>query len=160
VKRILVVVLGLLALASLAWVAVPVYLIMPFSPQTPVGVEIAYALKSRAAVVTLLCLVAGLLTTILLWRRLRFWGRLPVCVAVLLLAGCAWFGRQNHFEWMFHPVPRPAFVTADCAHEVEDDDLVLAVTVNGEARAYPVRALAYHHVVNDVVGDEPIVVTY
>ena len=36
----------------------------------------------------------------------------------------------------------------------------VAVERNGEAAAYPVRQLAYHHIVQDVVGGVPIVVTY
>ena len=39
-------------------------------------------------------------------------------------------------------------------------DPVLAVTLNGEATAYPVRQVAYHHIVQDVVGGVPVAVTY
>ena len=46
------------------------------------------------------------------------------------------------------------------ANWVEDGDMVLAVEKNGEAAAYPVRQVAYHHVVQDVVGGVPIVATY
>ena len=35
-----------------------------------------------------------------------------------------------------------------------------AIAVNGTARAYPVRALAYHHIVNDTLGGVPLVGTY
>ncbi len=41
-----------------------------------------------------------------------------------------------------------------------DTDMVLAVEINGEAVAYPVRLMAYHHLVHDVVGGTPIVATY
>jgi hypothetical protein len=34
------------------------------------------------------------------------------------------------------------------------------VKLGGESRAYPVRMMAYHHIVNDVVGGVPIVATY
>ncbi len=37
---------------------------------------------------------------------------------------------------------------------------VVGVYLNGAARAYPVRALAWHEVVNDTLGDVPIAVTY
>lgn len=40
------------------------------------------------------------------------------------------------------------------------DDRVVGVVINGEARAYPVRVLNWHEVVNDVVGGVPIAVTY
>jgi hypothetical protein len=36
----------------------------------------------------------------------------------------------------------------------------MAVNIKGQAVAYPVLQLAYHHVVNDVVAGEPIVATY
>ena len=58
------------------------------------------------------------------------------------------------------PLDDPTFLTA---HETEyfgDEELVLGVEFAGEVRAYPVRMLRYHHVVNDTVGSEPLLVTY
>ena len=40
------------------------------------------------------------------------------------------------------------------------DDRVLGVEIGGEARAYPIRVLNWHEVVNDRLGDTHIVVTY
>ena len=60
----------------------------------------------------------------------------------------------------FVPLDDPTFLTA---HETEyfgDEELVLGVEFAGEARAYPVRMLRYHHVVNDTVRGEPLLVTY
>jgi hypothetical protein len=39
-------------------------------------------------------------------------------------------------------------------------DRVVGVAVGGEARAYPLRVLAWHEVVNDVIGGIPVAVTY
>jgi Protein of unknown function (DUF3179) len=39
-------------------------------------------------------------------------------------------------------------------------DKVVGVVVNGAARAYPLRVLVWHEVVNDTVGGVPILVTY
>ena len=36
----------------------------------------------------------------------------------------------------------------------------IAVTLGGESRAYPIREMGYHHVVNDRLHGLPIVVTY
>ncbi len=54
----------------------------------------------------------------------------------------------------------PLFVPAEAADFLRDDDDVLGFRINGEARAYSIRALSYHHVVNDTIGDTPMVVTY
>ena len=40
------------------------------------------------------------------------------------------------------------------------DDVVMAVRVGPEARGYPVRIMAYHHVLNDDLGGVPLVITY
>jgi hypothetical protein len=37
---------------------------------------------------------------------------------------------------------------------------VIAVRIGGEARAYPIRSMSYHHVFNDVLGPDAIVATY
>ena len=38
--------------------------------------------------------------------------------------------------------------------------MILAVRLGDDARAYPISQMAYHHVLNDVVGGVPIAVTY
>jgi hypothetical protein len=40
------------------------------------------------------------------------------------------------------------------------DDKVIGVVLGGEARAYPLRVMVWHEVVNDVVGGIPVAVTY
>ena len=37
---------------------------------------------------------------------------------------------------------------------------VVALRVNGEARAYPLQILTYHEIVNDVIGGRPVAVTF
>jgi hypothetical protein len=43
---------------------------------------------------------------------------------------------------------------------VVSDDIVVGVTIGSEARAYPMRYLQWHEVVNDEVAGVPIAVTY
>lgn len=56
-------------------------------------------------------------------------------------------------------IDNPKFIPAAQA-SLQPDDRVLALKRNGIARAYPVRILNWHEVVNDRIGAEPIVVTY
>lgn len=41
-----------------------------------------------------------------------------------------------------------------------DEDFVLGVALNGEARAYPLPMMVWHQLANDVLGDVPILVTF
>jgi hypothetical protein len=60
---------------------------------------------------------------------------------------------------MFHPIAGAQFV-AQAQSKLDPKEMVLAVNLGGEARAYPISQMAYHHVLNDVVAGVPIAVTY
>ncbi|MFC4542433.1 DUF3179 domain-containing protein [Halosolutus amylolyticus] len=58
-------------------------------------------------------------------------------------------------------IDEPQFTAADePPTNLTDGDPVFGVELNGEAKAYPQHVLVWHEVVNDVVGDEPVAVTY
>lgn len=141
-------------------VALPVWVIMPFKAQTESGVEWSYLLRRWSPTVTVVALVLFVASGVRLWPGARRWGRGVLFLLLLPLLLVTWFARQNHFEWMFHPLPDPAYGRVGEAGFVADGDMVMAVELNGEAVAYPVRQMAYHHVVQDVVGGVPITATY
>ena len=60
----------------------------------------------------------------------------------------------------FVPLTNPAFVTADNAGFLDSSDIVLGISVGDEHRAYPVRQVAYHHIVNDEIRGSPYLITY
>ncbi len=54
----------------------------------------------------------------------------------------------------------PKFVPAQQARFLQPNDRVLALQRNGIAKAYPLRILNWHEIVNDQFGDESIVIVY
>jgi hypothetical protein len=54
----------------------------------------------------------------------------------------------------------PRFIPAAEADYLQPDDRVLGIERHGERRAYPIRILNYHEIVNDRIGGEGVVVTY
>ena len=54
----------------------------------------------------------------------------------------------------------PKFIAAHESSFLKDDDYVIGVKINGVAKAYPIRILSYHEVINDNFGGEPVAVTY
>jgi hypothetical protein len=153
--------LVLLALVAVTMVLVPTYLIRPFASQTETAVSLSYALRRWSPLVTGAIAAIVLVLAIGLWRRgSSRWRQVAVVPPVLLVLAAAWFSRQRYFEWMFAPLPNAQYVRAGDAAWVGAKDMVLAVAVGGDVVAYPVRQLAYHHLVQDVVGRVPIVATY
>lgn len=152
----------LLAVVSAAFtaIAVPVFLIMPFKPQTERALVISYALKSWSPTLTVIAAVAAFALVVRLWRHARSWRKALLIAALFLVLPPAWFARQNHFEWMFNPLRSSSYTKAADANFPGGSDMVLAVKINNEAVAYPVRLMAYHHLVQDTVGGTPICATY
>jgi hypothetical protein len=58
------------------------------------------------------------------------------------------------------PIDAPRFVPAGDVDWLSDEEPVLAVSLGGDERAYPVRILVWHEIVNDTVGGVPVAVTY
>ena len=50
----------------------------------------------------------------------------------------------------------PKMLTPDEADFLYEDDRVFGVSINGDTRAYPLRIINAHEMVNDTVGGEPI----
>lgn len=146
---------------AFAAVLVPALLIQPFKLQTAERLNISYSLQHWSPIITLVALSISLLIVISLWKQTRGWWRKGILVLFFVpLLVATWFARQNHFEWMFNPLPNAAFARVNDAGFVSEGDMVLAVELNGDAAAYPVRQIAYHHVVQDTVGGTSLLVTY
>jgi hypothetical protein len=152
--------LSMIVLAAVAMVAIPVFVIWPFKAQTAAGVEWSYWLRRWSPTATVIATILFLALCVKLWRGARWPLRLAMPALLAPLLAVTWFARQNYFEWGFKPLPSPDYARVAEADFVADSDMVMAIEINGDAVAYPVRQMAYHHVVNDVIGGKPITATY
>ena len=57
-------------------------------------------------------------------------------------------------------IDRPRFIPAEQVDFLRDEDVVISFTSGGTTRAYPLRILVWHEIVNDKLGEEAIAVTY
>jgi hypothetical protein len=57
-------------------------------------------------------------------------------------------------------IDAPRFLPISADTDLADTEPVIGLIVHGEARAYPLRILIWHEIVNDTVGGIPVVVTY
>jgi Protein of unknown function (DUF3179) len=153
---------GLLLCLGLAFLLLtyPVYVIRPFRYQGPHELSLALALMRVRWVLDVALTGAAIFLFIRLWRAHTRWvPRISAAVCTLLVAGCAWLSRVNIYELMFKPLDRISFSPASQS-KLDKDEEVITVKVGSVARAYPVRSMSYHHIVNDVLAGEPIVATY
>lgn len=58
------------------------------------------------------------------------------------------------------PIDEPTFLATSAVDFVADNEPVLALEIDGDARAYPIQVMIWHEIVNDTVGGVPVSVTY
>ena len=143
-----------------------VYYIMPFpGSQEDVAtdlrqVNIAYWLHHNVWWLRLLGLALVVGPT-LHYLRIGGWGRRTAVLLPLALAATVFYLFNFKFmaDKMFLPVEHK--VMAAVAQDTGDAaDLVIAVERNGEARAYPIELIGYHHQVLDTIGGEAVMITH
>jgi Kef-type K+ transport system membrane component KefB len=150
---------SLCALVAVVFLFVPAFVIRPFAYQSPRALGVAMALRQHAPLATLITGIACCISAFALWTRVGIWRRVLVSVALISVMFSAVMARLNYFEWIFHPIDGPQFVTQS-ASKVDAKEMVLAIRFEEDARAYPISQMAYHHILNDVVGGVPVAVTY
>lgn len=145
-------------LLLIAFEVLNVYFIMPMpGSQTVNSISIAYVLYSYRWIFRILfgtCLIWSFIKT---WTMRRKWLRITVLVP--LLAVIYLFNFVLVADKMFLQ-PKELILKNANDNTVPSDRLVLGVECNGEAKAYPIEYLAYHHQVQDVVGGKSLIVTY
>jgi hypothetical protein len=152
--------LFLASLAALAFSLYPMYIIRPFIEQKPGPLSRALwvQLHDKAILIAIFVLITTFV--LFVWRRAGWVAKLllaPAIAVSLLAAGVSWVNPYE--QMMFHPYGQPRYVTIQQAG-IDAKDMVIVVTRGGESRAYPIREMGYHHVVNDRLHQLPIVVTY
>ena len=147
------------ALVAVGFFFIPFFIIRPFRQQSPSALALAMALRQRAPWATLAAALLCLVFLLLLWQTADRWRKMILALVMVVVAFSAVMSRLNHFEWMFHPVDAPQFESASTS-KLGNGEMILAVRYGTDARAYPIREMAYHHILNDVVEGVPVAVTY
>jgi hypothetical protein len=157
--RFILILLACLAL-SLASVVYPIYVIRPFRTQGARELAAALVVMRWRPAITVISAVAALAALACYWwSQLRRWPRFLAAAGAGLVCLLAVLARVNVYELMFHPDTHPVFQAASQV-KLDGREKVIAVKIGGSARAYPIRAISYHHVINDVVERVAIVATY
>ncbi|MFN8281321.1 MAG: DUF3179 domain-containing (seleno)protein [Saprospiraceae bacterium] len=148
----------LAALGLAAFEFFNVYFIMPMPGSQEINsIDVAYFLFTRRWLFRFLFSVGmlyGLAGFFKMGRNWMAWGML------ILLAGAVYYINQNmSADHMFlQPVNLEFKNQAD--NKVSLDRVVMGVTHQGQAKAYPIQYLIYHHQVLDQVGGQELMMTY
>ena len=152
-------VFSLSALIGIGLFFIPAFIIRPFHRQTTSSLTLAMTLRERAPLLTLITAIVCFFLALVLWRSASLQRKIVLSSVLLLVTFSAVMSRLNYFEFIFHPVDAPQF-DSESSSKLENPQMILAIRFGDDARAYPIREMAYHHVLNDEVGGVPVAVTY
>lgn len=129
---------------------------LPLFSQNPAVLESALFISRNLLAIEVGCSAAAFFSLwIMLSQGLYQW-QVVVGLSTFALLGIS---RFDVYTAIFHPLEHPAFSSA---HDTRLDprEKLLAINIKGHSRAYPVRSLSYHHVVNDVLEGVAVAATY
>jgi Protein of unknown function (DUF3179) len=148
------------ALVSFLALFYPIYVIRPFRYQGPHELSAALLVLRLRPAIEIACVVIALVSLFQTWRKSsRIVARVVATVCTIAVIGFGILSRVNVYELMFHPLEKPSFSPGSNS-KLDGREEVISVKIGGEARAYPVRSMSYHHIVNDTLGSVAIVATY
>ncbi len=137
-----------------------VYFIMPFlGSQEDETIRIAYAFHQYIWIIRI---VGWVFLGYLLFKGWRTtpWARIVMAIPLLLYGMVVYaFNFKFLADKMFYQ-PETKILLPLTDNAINPRDIVLGVTVNGEAKAYSLEIIGYHHQIADTLGGEPIMVTY
>jgi len=151
--------IGLLLLFALE--ILRVYFIMPFpGSQQSDTIGIAYFLDKNIIWLRILVLLIVLPPLWHFIRKGRPWLKILLTVIVLFY-GLIFYMFNFRFlaDKMFYQPGSVKFADA-ATNKIPLDKLVIGLTLNGEARAYPIQIIGYHHQIRDTFKDSHLMITY
>ena len=147
------------ALGLLLFEVANVYFIMPLPySQRMRSVDLAYALHEWRWAIRAALGVAILAGLVPAWRSRG--GPWRVGASLLLVAAVAYLTNARMAADRIFLAPAALTMRPADGNVVEPNRLVVGVEIDGQARAYPLQFIGYHHQVRDTVAGRPILVTY
>ena len=142
-----------LTILNVALMVTPLLVALPPVKQTPAMLAATHLAGTLAKFTSV---ALAILVARRLWRE-RTWRGLALLAVTFF---CAVLSRINLLEWVF-PAARGAETAPVAAfHDIRDSDMVIGVSIEGQSRAYSVRYLAHHHMLNDQLGATALLPTY
>lgn len=136
--------------------------LMPSIVHTAEDIAASHRLFEIVPILGLVLAIIGTAITAFSWRTHsdRVYRVLSILPVIALIVGAVLAQGVVVELLMFSPIDEARFATVADVSFLEPEHLVLGVTIGGQAKAYPIAMMTYHHIVNDRLAGEPYVTTY
>ena len=138
-----------------------VYFIMPFpGSQHKNTINLAFWISNNIKWIRILALALIFFPLLHILRTGKPWVKVVLSLTLVFYAVVFFFFNYRfEADKMFLQPKQKLFVAAP-NDTTNKNKLVLGVVINGEAKAYPIQIIGYHHYIMDTVGRTPVMITY
>ena len=138
-----------------------IYFLMPFpGSQVSDTVSYAYWLDRWVVWIRVLVLVLAVFALVSIFKKGRIWEKivLPLILVAYAFVFFAFNFRIPADKIFYQPVNKNFANASDT--DMDRSKLVIGLVIDGQAKAYPIQLIGYHHQVVDTLGNTPVMVTY
>ena len=138
-----------------------VYWIMPFpGSQHSNTIRFAYFLNNNMLWLRIIALLLVIPPLFYFFRKGRPLGKWLLTILLLLYCLIFYFFNFRFLADKMFYQPKEKLFAGVAADTTNKDKLVIGIALHGEAKAYPIGIIGYHHQVRDTLGGQPVLVTY
>ena len=137
------------------------YFLMPFrGSQDNNTVSYAYWLDQSIVWIRILALLLACFALLAAFKNGRTWEKILLPL-ILVSYGFVFFAFNFRLpaDKIFYQPVNKSFTSANDS-DMDKSKLVVGVMIDGQAKAYPIQLIGYHHQVMDTVGKTPVMITY
>jgi hypothetical protein len=138
-----------------------VYFLMPFpGSQVNNTVSYAYWLDQSIVWIRILALLLICFALIVVFKNGKAWEKIFLSLILVSYAFVFFFFNfQLQADKIFHQPENKSFFVATNS-DMDKSKLIIGVVIDGQAKAYPIQLIGYHHQVKDTIGKTPVMITY
>ena len=138
-----------------------VYFIMPFpGSQKANTIDMAYFIGKYIGWLRLMGLMVLVPLAWYAFRNAKRWKKIILAFFIILYAAVFYLINFRFLADKMFYQPKNKMLVSVTDSNVDTSKLVIGISINGQAKAYPIEIIGYHHQVQDTVGGEPVMVTY
>jgi len=138
-----------------------VYFIMPFpGSQHSNSIDLAYFIEKNKWILRIIGILFILRPVYHIFSQNKslckiLTGAVLTLYAVIFIL----FNFRFQADKMFYQPEIRNFASA-IGNKTDSNKLIIGIEISGQARAYPIQIIGYHHQVKDTVGNTPVMITY
>lgn len=137
------------------------YFIIPFSfSQNINAVEVAWFFYHNIVWLRIIALLLIAYSSFYIFQKGKIWKRVVLTCGIILYGALIVFSNTYlKASEKYQPLLTKKFALR-AWNKISTDKQVIGVSINGEAKAYPIQLVGYHHYVSDTIGNTPVIITY